>query len=59
MVSAVLSAQIQNGLARRRSQGEVLGSFASKVRDKAAALTFIKKAMKRHGRPRAGAWTLT
>jgi transposase-like protein len=31
----------------------VLESFASKERDKAAALKFIKKAMKRHGRPRA------
>lgn len=34
-------------------EGEVLESFASKERDKAAALKFIKKAMKRHGRPRA------
>ena len=32
---------------------EVLESFASKTRDKAAALTFIKRAMKRHGKPRA------
>ena len=32
-------------------EGEVLESFVSKERDKAAALKFIKKAMKRHGRP--------
>ena len=32
-------------------QGEVLESFVTKTRDKAAALKFIKKAMKRHGRP--------
>jgi putative transposase len=31
-------------------EGEVLESFATKERDKAAALKFIKKAMKRHGR---------
>jgi len=31
----------------------VLESFASKTRDKAAALKFIKRAMKRHGKPRA------
>ena len=34
-------------------EGEVLESYVTKERDKAAALTFIKKAMKRHGRPRA------
>jgi putative transposase len=34
-------------------EGEVLESYASKTRDKAAALKFIKKAMKRHGRPKA------
>ena len=34
-------------------EGEVLESFASKTRDKAAALEFIKRAMKRHGQPRA------
>ena len=34
-------------------EGEVLESFASKERDKAAALTFIRRAMKRHGRPKA------
>lgn len=34
-------------------EGEVLESFASKTRDKAAALTFMKKLMKRHGRARA------
>jgi putative transposase len=30
-------------------EGEVLESYASKTRDKATALAFIKKAMKRHG----------
>jgi putative transposase len=34
-------------------EGEVLESFASKTRDKAAALKFIKRALKRHGRPKA------
>jgi putative transposase len=34
-------------------EGEVLESFVTKDRDKAAALKFIKKAMKRHGRPGA------
>jgi len=34
-------------------EGEVLESFASKTRDKAAALKFIKRAMKRHGNPRS------
>jgi putative transposase len=34
-------------------EGEVLESFVSKDRDKAAALKFIKKAMKRHGQPKA------
>ena len=34
-------------------EGEVLESFVTKTRDKAAALKFIKKAMKRHGRPQA------
>ncbi len=34
-------------------EGEVLESFASKTRDKAVALTFMKKLMKRHGRARA------
>src|SRR5271169_3084985 len=34
-------------------EGEVLESFVTKERDKAAALTFIKKALKRHGRPNA------
>ena len=33
-------------------EGEVLESFVTKDRDKAAALKFIKKALKRHGRPR-------
>ena len=31
-------------------EGEVLESFVTTTRDKAAALKFIKKAMKRHGR---------
>ena len=31
-------------------EGEVLESFVTKARDKAAALKFIKKALKRHGR---------
>ena len=34
-------------------EGEVLESFVTKARDKAAALKFIKKALKRHGRPGA------
>lgn len=34
-------------------EGEVLESFVTKERDKLAALTFIKKALKRHGRPEA------
>ena len=34
-------------------EGEALESFVTKERDKAAALKFIKKAMKRHGRPKA------
>ena len=33
-------------------EGEVLESFVTQRRDKAAALKFIKKAMKRHGKPR-------
>ena len=33
-------------------EGEVLESFVTTRRDKAAALAFIKKAMKRHGRPK-------
>ncbi len=33
-------------------EGEALESFVTKTRDKAAALKFIKKAMKRHGKPR-------
>ena len=32
-------------------EGEVLESFATKTRDKAAALRFMKKAMKRYGKP--------
>ena len=34
-------------------EGEVLESFVTKTRDKAATLTFLKKALKRHGRPDA------
>ena len=34
-------------------EGEVLESYVTMTRDKAAALKFIKKAMKRHGRPQA------
>ena len=34
-------------------EGEVLESFVTKTRDKAAALKFIKKAMKRFGSPEA------
>ena len=33
-------------------EGEVLESFVTTTRDKAVALKFIKKALKRHGRPR-------
>lgn len=34
-------------------EGEVLESFVTKTRDKAAALKFMKKALKRHGSPEA------
>ena len=34
-------------------EGEVLESYVTKTRDKAAALSFIKRAMKRHGQPQA------
>jgi len=34
-------------------EGEVLESFVTETRDKAAALKFIKKAMRRHGRTKA------
>ena len=34
-------------------EGEVLESFVRKTRDKAAALAFIKKALKRHGSPKS------
>ena len=34
-------------------EGEVLESFVTKEWDKAAALKFIKKALKRHGAPKA------
>ena len=32
-------------------EGEVLESFVTKTRDKTAALKFLKKAMRKHGRP--------
>lgn len=32
-------------------EGEALESYATKTRDRRAALQFLKKAMKRHGRP--------
>ena len=32
-------------------ESEVLESYVTKTRDKAAALKFLKKALKRHGRP--------
>jgi putative transposase len=35
-------------------EGEVLEGYVTKKRDKAAALAFLKKALKRHGR--AEAW---
>ena len=34
-------------------EGEILESFVTKTRDKAASLTFMKKALKRHGSPEA------
>jgi putative transposase len=34
-------------------EGEVLESFVTRSRDKAAALKFMKKALKRHGLPEA------
>lgn len=34
-------------------EGEVLESYVTKTRDKKAALKFLKKSMKRHGRPHA------
>ena len=34
-------------------EGEVLESYVTRTRDKAAALTFMKKALKRHGSPEA------
>jgi putative transposase len=34
-------------------EGEVLESFVTKARDKKAALKFLRKAMRRHGRPEA------
>ena len=37
-------------------EGEVLESFVTKTRDRAAALKFLKKSMKRHSRPEV-IWT--
>ena len=34
-------------------EGEILESYVTKTRDKLAALTFMKKALKRHGSPAA------
>jgi putative transposase len=34
-------------------EGEILESYITRTRDKAAALTFMKKALKRHGWPEA------
>ena len=34
-------------------EGEILEAFVTKKRDKAAALKFLKNALKRHGQPRA------
>ena len=34
-------------------EGEILESYVTKTRDKAAALTFMKKALRRHGSPEA------
>ena len=34
-------------------EGEILESFVTKKRDKAAALSFMKRALKRHGSPKA------
>ncbi|MEO8811285.1 MAG: hypothetical protein ABI376_00035, partial [Caulobacteraceae bacterium] len=40
-------------LARRRSRGRGAGLLCHQTRDKAAALKFIKKAMKRNGSAKA------
>ena len=34
-------------------EGEILESYVTKTRDKAAALAFMKRALKRHGSPKA------
>ena len=34
-------------------EGEILESYVTRKRDKAAALAFMKKALKRHGKPEA------
>jgi len=33
-------------------EGEALESYVTKTRDKTAALKFLKKAMRKHGRPK-------
>lgn len=38
-------------MARSGPRGEILDSFVTKTRDKSAALRFLKKALKRHGKP--------
>jgi putative transposase len=38
---------------RSTTKGEILESFVTKTRDKQAALTFMKKALKRDGSPEA------
>lgn len=36
-----------------RQEGEILESYVTKTRDKPTALAFMKRALKRHGRPEA------
>jgi putative transposase len=43
---------VQHYLWRADHKGEVLESYVTKARDKQAALTFLKKAIKRYGSPR-------
>jgi putative transposase len=40
-------------ISERRSEGEVLESYVTTTRNKAAAFRLIKKALKRHGQPEA------
>ena len=37
-------------------EGEILGSYITRTRDKEAALTFMKKTLKRHGSAVRSAW---